>query len=72
MEDALKIKRHLEKVVEQASLEHDDEKRKALLNFVVAGSGFTGIEMIGELIDWRRVVAREYKLDESEFTLSVV
>ncbi len=72
MEDALKIKRHLEKVVEQASLEHDDEKRKALLNFVVAGSGFTGIEMIGELIDWRSVVAREYKLDESEFTLSVV
>ena len=72
MEDALKIKRHLEKTVEQAALEHDDEKRKALLNFVVAGSGFTGIEMIGELIDWRGVVAREYNLDESEFTLSVV
>ncbi len=72
MEDALKIKRHLEKTVEQAALEHDDDKRKALLNFVVAGSGFTGIEMIGELIDWRRVAAREYKLDESEFTLSVV
>lgn len=72
MEDALKIKRHLEKTVEQAALEHDDDKRKALLNFVVAGSGFTGIEMIGELIDWRRIAAREYKLDESEFTLSVV
>ncbi|GFH40323.1 NAD(P)/FAD-dependent oxidoreductase [Lactococcus insecticola] len=72
MEDALKIKRHLEAVVEAASLEHDDEKRKALLNFVVAGSGFTGIEMVGELIDWRAVVARDYKLDESDITLNVV
>ena len=72
MADALKIKRHLETVLEQASLEHDDAKRKALLNFVVAGSGFTGIEMVGELIDWRQVVARDYKLDESEITLNVV
>jgi NADH dehydrogenase len=72
MADALKIKRHLEEVVEKAAIEHDEDKRKAMLNFVVAGSGFTGIEMVGELIDWRSVVARDYKLDESEITLNVV
>ncbi|MDR1605497.1 MAG: NAD(P)/FAD-dependent oxidoreductase [Streptococcaceae bacterium] len=72
MADALKIKRHLEAIVEKASLEHDDAKRKAMLNFVVAGSGFTGIEMVGELIDWRKVVARDYKLDEAEISLNVV
>ncbi|GFH43183.1 NADH dehydrogenase [Lactococcus hodotermopsidis] len=72
MADALKIKRHLEATVEKASLEHDDKKRQAMLNFVVAGSGFTGIEMVGELIDWRAVVARDYKLDESDITLNVV
>lgn len=72
MADALEIKRHLEITVEKASLEHDADKRHAMLNFVVAGSGFTGIEMVGELIDWRRVVAQDYKLDESEITLNVV
>jgi NADH dehydrogenase len=72
LEDAMKIKRHLEEVVEMASIETDPEKRKAMLNIVVAGSGFTGIEMVGELIDWREVVAKDWKLDPSEIGLNVV
>ncbi|MDR0199462.1 MAG: NAD(P)/FAD-dependent oxidoreductase [Streptococcaceae bacterium] len=72
MEDALRIKRHLEATVEQASMERDVEKRKAMLNFSVAGSGFTGIEMVGELIEWRDVTAKAWKLDPAEFTLNVV
>jgi NADH dehydrogenase len=72
MEDALTIKRHLEETVEKASMELDDEKRKAMLNFSVAGSGFTGIEMVGELIEWREVVARDWKLDPKEITLNVI
>ncbi len=36
----------------KAAIEPDAALRKAMLTFVVCGSGFTGIEMIGELIDW--------------------
>lgn len=42
----------------KAALEPNDALRKAMLTFVVCGSGFTGIEMIGELIDWKTVWQR--------------
>ncbi|MGC6770366.1 FAD-dependent oxidoreductase [Enterococcus sp. LJL128] len=71
-EDSLKIREHIEATVEKAAMEPDAEVRKAMLTFVVCGSGFTGIEMIGELIDWKDRLAKDTKLDPSEFTLMVV
>ncbi|KAF1297967.1 NADH dehydrogenase [Enterococcus sp. JM4C] len=71
-EDALKIREHIEETVAKAAIEPDAEVRKAMLTFVVCGSGFTGIEMIGELIDWKDRLAKDNKLDPSEFTLMVV
>lgn len=71
-EDAVRIREHIEKTVAKAAIEPDSELRKAMLTFVVCGSGFTGIEMIGELIDWKERLAKDYKLDPSEFTLTVV
>ncbi|MFC4652824.1 FAD-dependent oxidoreductase [Lactococcus nasutitermitis] len=72
LEDAMKIKRQLEIMVQLASTERDEAKRKALLTINVAGSGFTGIEMVGELIDWRKKVATDWKLNPEEITLNVV
>lgn len=72
IEDALRIKRHLEEIVQKASTELNPAKRKAMLNISVAGSGFTGIEMAGELIEWRDVTAHEWKIDPKDFTLNVV
>ncbi|MDR0920996.1 MAG: NAD(P)/FAD-dependent oxidoreductase [Lactobacillales bacterium] len=71
-EDAMKIRRHIDQTVEKAAVEPDDAKRKAMLTFAVAGSGFTGIEMVGELIDWKPIVAKKYKIDPSEITIAVV
>ena len=71
-EDSVRIREHIEKTVAKAALEPDDELRKAMLTFVVCGSGFTGIEMIGELIDWKNRLAKDYKLDPNEITLMVV
>lgn len=65
-EDAMKIRKHIEEKFYAASLETDSEKRKKLLSFVVAGAGFTGIEMIGELLDYRDVMCRKYFLDPKE------
>ena len=72
LEDAMKIKRQLETVVQYGSTEVDDEKRRALLTISVAGSGFTGIEMAGELIDWRKKVSTDWKIPEEEITINVV
>lgn len=71
-EDSIRIREHIETTVAKAALEPDAAKRKAMLTFVVCGSGFTGIEMIGELVDWKDRLAADYKLDPSEFTLKVV
>ena len=43
-----------------------------MLTFVVAGSGFTGIEMAGELLEWKTKLAHDYRVDESEVRLLVV
>lgn len=71
-EDSVKIREHIERTVAKAALEPNDALRKAMLTFVVCGSGFTGIEMIGELIDWKNRLAKDYKLDPNEITLMVV
>ena len=72
LEDALKIREHIEHKFKEASLERDAKKRKEMLTFVVAGSGFTGIEMAGELLEWKTTLAREYRVDENEVSLLVV
>lgn len=71
-EDALRIRHHIEDMFAKASLERDAKKRKEMLTFIVAGSGFTGIEMAGELLEWKSRLAREYNVDESEVNLKVV
>lgn len=71
-DDAVKIRHHIEATVAKAAIEPDAEVRKAMLTFVVCGSGFTGIEMVGELIDWKHRLAKDAKIDPDEITLMVV
>ncbi len=72
LEDALRIKSHIIDRVKSASYERNEEKRKQMLTFVVAGSGFTGIEMAGELLEWKATLAKEYRVDENEIRILVV
>lgn len=72
IEAAERLHDHILEACQKAMDEHDAEKRRALLTFTVIGAGFTGIEMIGELVDWVPILAKEFKLDEKEFSLKVV
>ncbi|MCK4028241.1 NAD(P)/FAD-dependent oxidoreductase [Streptococcus suis] len=72
IEAAERLHDHIIDACYQAMREHDEARRRALLTFTVIGAGFTGIEMVGELIDWVPVLAREFKLDPKEFSLKVV
>lgn len=71
-EDANAIRRHIKDTVEAASNEHDVQKRKAMLTAVVSGAGFTGVEMVGELLEWKERLAKDNKLDPDEFSLYLV
>ncbi|MFA5570565.1 MAG: FAD-dependent oxidoreductase [Sphaerochaetaceae bacterium] len=69
LEDALRIKRHIIDMVIGASYEKNAEKRKQMLTFAVAGGGFTGVELVGELIEWLPTLCKEYGVDSSEVRL---
>ncbi len=59
--DALYIRNHVIHVLEEAAIEHHDrEFRKQLLTFVVAGGGFSGVEVAAELNDFVRSVVGNY------------
>jgi NADH:quinone reductase (non-electrogenic) len=66
--DALALRNHLIRALEEASIErHDAELRRQLLTFVVAGGGFSGVEVVAEVNDFVRSVARHYpRIDPSE------
>lgn len=72
MEDAIRLRDHIKDVIRRGAVETDPEKRAALLTLVVCGSGFTGAETIGELIDFRQVLAKENRIDPDEIKVILV
>ena len=71
-DDAVRIREHIKKTFILAAQENDGAKRKSLLTFVVAGAGFTGVEMIGELAVWSRSLCREYNIPRKDVRLIIV
>jgi NADH:ubiquinone reductase (H+-translocating) len=61
IESAIATRNHLLTMFERASREVDIEKRRALLTFVVAGGGPTGVETAGALAELiTHVLAKDY------------
>src|SRR5262249_40405393 len=59
--DALELRSHVIRALDEADIEAEDpELRQQLLTFVVAGGGFSGVEVVAELNDFVRDVARFY------------
>ena len=59
--DCIRLKNHIVEMLELADIETDPEERRRLLTFFVAGGGFSGTELAGELADlMRRLTKREY------------
>jgi NADH:ubiquinone reductase (H+-translocating) len=59
LESALSVRRRLLSAFEAAELEPDEEKRRALLTFVVVGAGPTGVEMAGQIAELSRDTLRQ-------------
>lgn len=71
-DDAVRIREHIKKCFTLAAQEKDEAKRKRLLTFVVAGAGFTGVEMIGELAIWSKSLCKEYSIPRKDVRLIIV
>ncbi len=71
-DDAIKLREHLHNKFRQASCETDAAKRKQMLNFVVVGAGFTGVEMIGELAELAPSMCSRYELNPKDISMSVI
>ncbi|WP_029036596.1 NAD(P)/FAD-dependent oxidoreductase [Salinimicrobium xinjiangense] len=71
---ALNIRSLILENLEQAVITEDPEKRKALLNFVVAGAGPTGVELCGAIAEVRNhIVPRDFRdLDPAEMEIHLV
>ena len=71
-DDAMKVRRHIEDLFRKASAEPDPARKAEMLTFVIAGAGFTGIELAGELKDQRHVLCQHYHMDERDVRIIVV
>jgi NADH dehydrogenase len=57
LEDATRLRNHVLTSLERADAETDNEKRRALLTFVIVGGGPTGVESSGALGELMQIVA---------------
>ena len=72
--DAVHLRNHVIRALEEAAIEDEDhELRQQLLTFVVAGGGFSGVEVAAELNDFVRAVAQKYRgISPSELRVVLV
>ena len=61
-DDCFRLKNHVVEMFELADIEADPDERRRLLTFFIAGGGFSGSELAGELADFvDRMTKREYR-----------
>src|SRR6202030_1423868 len=60
MRDAVDLRQHVVRQMEQAEAADDPERRRWHLNFIVVGAGFSGVEVAGEINELVRSSTRFY------------
>jgi NADH dehydrogenase len=71
---ALNLRSLIFESLEQAAITEEKEKRKALLTFVIAGAGPTGVELSGAIAELRNhIIKKDYKdFDASELEIHLI
>ncbi|MDX9800478.1 MAG: FAD-dependent oxidoreductase [Spirochaetia bacterium] len=72
LEDALRIRKQFEERFRLAAKEADPEKRKRMLTFIIAGAGFTGVEIAGEFMERKNVLCGKYHIDKSDVKIMII
>ncbi|TVR32423.1 MAG: NAD(P)/FAD-dependent oxidoreductase [Spirochaetaceae bacterium] len=72
LEDAIRIRTHIEEMFREAAKEPSPERRRKLLTFAVAGGSFTGVEICGELLERKEVLCAKYHINEREVRVVLI
>ncbi|MDE6643105.1 MAG: NAD(P)/FAD-dependent oxidoreductase [Muribaculaceae bacterium] len=72
--EAITLRNEVLRRLEMASIEPDENKRRAMLRFVVVGGGPTGVEIAGALGEMKRyIIDREYpRIDKNEISITLI
>ena len=71
--DATALHAHLIDKLEHAELEPEEQARREILTFVVAGGGFAGVETLAEVNDFVRGAGRYYpRIQQSDIRMVLV
>jgi NADH dehydrogenase len=71
--DAFRLRNQVFRCLELADIESNPAEKRALLTFVVAGGGFSGVETAGELCELlHRCVANFHNVDMDEMRLCLI
>ncbi|MDD4699471.1 MAG: NAD(P)/FAD-dependent oxidoreductase [Oscillospiraceae bacterium] len=68
-DDAVLLKDHILNCFRRAEKEIDLEEKKRLLTFYVVGSGFTGVEMVGELAEYVPILCDKFNINRELVSL---
>jgi NADH dehydrogenase len=60
LNDAIRLRNHIIRLLEEADICDDPQERQALLTFVAAGGGYAGVEGLGHIIDLIHKALRYY------------
>lgn len=67
--EAVVLREHIYDSFYNAASVSSREQRKKMLSFVVAGGGFTGVEMAGELGEWKNKLCKKFSIDRDEVSI---
>ncbi|GGF93675.1 NADH dehydrogenase [Paenibacillus albidus] len=70
-DDAVALKRQIRDMFTQAAKEKNVAVRRSMLTFVIIGAGFTGVELVGEMAEYREELCKEFYIDPSDVRLVV-
>ncbi|HTL30490.1 MAG TPA: NAD(P)/FAD-dependent oxidoreductase, partial [Tepidisphaeraceae bacterium] len=71
--DAILLRNHVIELFEQADVEMDPARKRALLTFVVVGAGLVGVELMGELDEFLDNLVRSYpRINQDEIHLELI
>lgn len=71
--DALLLRDHIQSCFHHVSHERNPgDSLPSKLTFIIAGGGFTGVEMAGELGEWKKRLCRQYSIPREEVQLILV
>ncbi len=71
--DAMKLRATIISRMEEANLITDDAARRKLLNFVVVGGGYSGVETAGQIMDLLHSVSEFYEnIKKDDFSVTLI